>query len=201
MPTYRVQAALQHSSGLIEDASTNTWHFTADGPSDLTSVLGALGQFYDDIGTHLSENLSGVIEYRCYDLADPEPRVPVLIDTGTIAALGTDSLPQQVALVLSFQAIAESGETQARRRNRVFTGPYAITAVTAAGIPSATVITNLHDAAETLLATSLSETEWHWVVRSQTTGNIEAVDNGWVDNRWDTQRRRLPRSTARSLFS
>lgn len=200
MPTYRIQAALQHVSGLIEDASTNTWHFTADGDSDLPSITGALDAFYDEIGTHLSENLTGTIEYRCYDLADPEPRVPVLIDSSAIAALGTDSLPQQAALVLSFQAEAESGEVQARRRNRIFTGPYAVTAVNAAGQPSTTVIGNLHDAAETLLATSLSETEWAWVVRSQTTGNIEAVDNGWVDNRWDTQRRRLPRATSRSLF-
>lgn len=41
---------------------------------------------------------------------------------------------------------------------------------------------------------------WQWRIWSPTNNNSVLIDNGWVDNAWDTQRRRGVEATARTIF-
>jgi hypothetical protein len=123
-------------------------------------------------------------------------------------------LPNEVALCLSYQAVAISGESQARRRGRIFFGPLCNTANTLSATgecrPSAALVTALCGAA-TLLATPAATAAGdlvHWAVYSPTTDLTETiddafqdVDNGWVDNSFDTQRRRGRDATARTTWT
>jgi len=56
-------------------------------------------------------------------------------------------------------------------------------------------------APRSLLAPTETAGGWDWVVYSPTNGNTVNVDNGWVDNAFDTQRRRGLAVTARTNWT
>jgi hypothetical protein len=200
MPPYAVQCSLPFVTGLPADVATNTFHFDAATVGDLEDVDGALRAFYEGFTGVLSPRLNGHLRIRAYDLNDPEPRVPVWDNDDTLSALGATAMPEQVALVMSFQRPVVSGSPQAQRRNRVFLGPFAVAANDAATArPTVGTLTNIRVAGETLLASSIAAPNWDWIVYSPV-GGVGAVDNGWVDNRWDTQRRRLEKALNRLTF-
>ena len=199
-----VMTTLETDSGLAEDFATNTWHIdtTATDPVEgTTNFIGDLGVFFQAIDVWLGATLSGVLNYRAYDMSEPTPRVPFLLDQDAIT-VGDGDLPQEVALCLSFQGVRISGEDQASRRGRVFIGPLTTAAaVTAGGRPHATLISNLAVAGDTLATSANADTTYRWVVYSPTTGGLTTVNNGWVDNAFDTQRRRGLAATSRTTWS
>lgn len=200
MPLYSCQAILEAVGAIPADAVTNTWHFSALADGDLEDAAGQLLAFYGDIESGLSDQLSGNIQLKFYDLADPQPRVPVYMQSDTLTLGANDAMPAQVSLVMSFEAAIISGGNRARRRNRVFLGPWSEN-VNLEGRPTSGLITTIVGAAEVLLAASSSAGNWSWEVYSPTDTDNFGVQSGWVDNRWDTQRRRLPRATNRTTFS
>lgn len=209
----RAQVRLLSDSSLPEDTVVNTWHFASAVTNPDSSYVGAnlqppLGQFYDAIDGLLSVGLSGTANVKWYDLIDPEPRVPIAEFNNVNLNLGSGALPSEVALCLSFQGVPVSGQPQARRRGRVYLGPLSDTGVvSAAGVgdvrPGATAINTVTGAADALLTLSKAAADWRWVIHSPTSGpgiSVD-VDNGWVDNAFDIQRRRGLRATQRTLFS
>lgn len=209
----RIQCSIPHVSGIPEDSVQNTWHFETTDPVMLTGAaecVAALRDFYQAIdGSVFPDSVASPIAVKVYNLADVTPRVPVLTDTIIIVPGAAEPLPSQVALVLSFQGVQESGQPQARRRGRVFIGPNNVSSTSTTddySRPDAAVLATLVTAATTLISQA-SSTGNFWCVYSPTTDATESladaffiVTNGWIDNRWDTQRRRLPAATARSLY-
>jgi hypothetical protein len=61
------------------------------------------------------------------------------------------------------------------------------------------VITTLAKALRDLIDASVTETTWSLAVYSVADAVAREVTNGWVDNAWDTQRRRGIDATARTL--
>lgn len=218
MGTLLVQAIHDHDSGLPEDAVVNTFHFLTSNElsGTLTDVAEAVEAFYDDVqasgsalGTFLSPELATTGRIKMYDLDEPKPRVPIFDEAVTWTTAGvTTALPAQVAFVLSFQADPQSGKAQARRRNRIFLGPLSNAAAdSTTGVtrrPSSTLINTAIDAMEVLYAFSAGHADIAWVTYSPTSSSDDRIHNvtsGWVDNRFDTQRRRLNRPTARTTWA
>jgi len=198
-----IQVNLAHDSGLPEDVTVNTWHIdTTDTDPEVgaTEFLADLEAFYLAIDSFLGVTLTGAAEVNCYNLDDPSPRVPFLTDTWSLT-VDTSTLPQEVACCLSFQALPISGIPQARRRNRVYLGPIsANAAANSTGRPSATFLGVLDTAATALLAASTADTEYAWVTWSATASMAAAVNNGWIDDAFDTVRSRGIAPTSRTVF-
>lgn len=130
------------------------------------------------------------------------------------AAVAATGLPDEVAVCLSYHGDLtdipeEDGAIRpaARRRGRIYFGPLWAGAVSqGAGLPvrpASVVQADLIDAATDLLAASDAAAEWTWVVPHAvaTAGwSVVPVVGGWVDNAWDTQRRRGISATQRTTF-
>jgi hypothetical protein len=201
--SYHVQVTFSHDTGLPKDAVVNNWSCQTVNTDDLTALqdfVDALQTFYLAIDQLYSTLLSGNVSVKCYDRSDSEPRVPVLTDSFTITP-ASDALPSEVALCLSFQGVAVSGTPQSRRRGRVYLGPWAVTMLTGSnGRPNSTHIATIDAAATNLLAESGVTNGWFWTVWSEVNGTDTEVDNGWIDNSFDTIRGRGEAATSRSLF-
>lgn len=202
MPLYRTQVRLQMVSAVPEDAVTNTWWCIADDLAGLNLFLTQLGLFYQAIDGELSSAVATTGHImKSYDMADPEPRAPVQVVTGTTLTPGTTSLPPELAVCLSFQAVQQSGTPQARRRGRVYIGPLRVAAIDSAGNVATTAATTIATAADALLTASKAASTWAWAVNSTVDLTAIEVDNGWVDQAIDVQRRRGKASPSRVLFS
>lgn len=211
------QHILQGLSGLPEDRFVNTFHFDtevhgAPGPTfaiAAATIRDRLRDFFDltitpggnAIYSFMPRLFEEVVTVKVYNLADPEPREPI---TSTYIpnniTLGT-SLPNEVACCASFY----SGVNSPRTRGRVYIGPLKASAATAVqgepSIPSAGLQATVAAAAARLAS---FDTNPGWVTLSKAIPNVLAtglVTNGWVDNAWDTQRRRGNDATARTVWA
>lgn len=202
MPIYRTQVTIATEDNLAANYATNTWHCLAPDAVELALWHSALVTFYQAIDNQMSILVRGTngLMMKSYDLADPEPRAPVLTFEADLSPAGPP-LPTEVSLVLSFQADQTSGVRQARRRNRVYL-PFLNTSANASdGRPLPGTITAIRGAAANLLQSSgPDQSSWQWVVYSPTDNQIDLVNNGWIDNEWDTQRRRGRVATSRTTF-
>lgn len=203
MPLYRTQVSVATTDNVQANYATNTYHVLAPDEVELALWHSALVTFYTSIDVNFSpivRTTDGLL-MKSYDLSDPEPRVPVLTFEADLAPGSDEPLPTEVALCMSFQAGAASGVPQARRRNRVFLPFFRADRSDTDGRPSSTLITDITTAAGVLLAASgPTSSDWQWVVYSPTDDAFDLVDNGWIDNEWDTQRRRGRIATARTTF-
>lgn len=202
MPIYRAQFTVNSADNVPANAATNTWHLVANDDSLVAPGVEAIRDFYLAIDGEFSTivRTTNGLTWKVYDLSDPEPRQPVLIGTNNLTVGTGDALPPEVAICLSFQAAPVSGVPQARRRNRVYL-PYIREAqLSADGRPAGTLLTILVGAADTLWDASEAATSWQWVGYSPTDAQAWDIDNGWMDNEWDTQRRRGRKATSRTVF-
>lgn len=123
-----------------------------------------------------------------------------------------ENLPLEVAVCLSFKGYYSEGSvaTRAQRRGRVFIGPLGLTAaelgaITAPPKPGLGITTllrekaiALRDNAQTGAGTGGASAPW--VIWSRTSGDQHNVVGGWIDNAFDTQRRRGNAPTQRTTW-
>lgn len=219
----RCQVSLDRKSGLAEDLVVNTFHFDGDVPdwtdpthpwtsnenSLLPGLMNRLQTFYAGIAPHLSHRLSGTGVIKVYSMHEPEPRVPKHEEPITFTPSGT-ALPGEVALCLSFRGANASGVNMARRRGRVYLGPLGTNVIGAAGAtdagirPSQTVIDDiLAQAAAMATGTSgayrlaIYSPRTHTASLDLDQATEDAVEL-WIDNAFDTQRRRGAAPTGRT---
>lgn len=214
MPDYRFQVELESVSGLAADRVINTWYARAADDTVAANFAITLTDFYGldlpgqtrSVGEYFGASVSrvaGAHRIKVYDLADPEPRTPVTEQPfGIQAALVNDDLPREVALCLSFRAEYTSGANRARRRGRVYLGPFNTGALGGPDAgedsrPLGALVTDVIVGAQHVL----SNPTGLWLVWSETDAAGRFVIAGWVDNAWDTQRRRGAAPTVRTLFS
>ena len=208
MPICRATIGLEAASALPADISTNTFHFdvTAIGTLTLDNVVDLLEDLYfnetsaDPLADWISVDNAGTnYGIKIYNLEDPEPRSPIRETFGTWTPSGGAGLPAEVALVSSFQAAPESGENQARRRGRVYV-PWIIAGANEGGRPSTDLVNSVAGAFEEFWNAAEASVNVEWVVWSPTSNDAYAVAQGWVDNAWDTQRRRGVAPSARTTW-
>ncbi len=202
MPTFRTQVTIRTADNISANFATNTWHCLAPDLVELALWHSALTTYYQAVDVRMSTvvGTTNALQMKSYDLADPEPRAPVLTFAANLSPSGAP-LPTECSLVMSFQAAQSSGIPQARRRNRVYLPFFNTGSNFTDGRPAGAVLTDVTNAGAALLAASgPSSGDWQWIVYSPTDNQFDLVDNGWVDNEWDTQRRRGRAATSRVTF-
>nr|CRY97454.1 hypothetical protein [uncultured prokaryote] len=207
MASLLAQVTIPYITSIPTDISINTWSFESSLDNDLAAadIAEGLEDFYAQIGTYLSPVLNpAVSRLKIYDRADPEPRVPFYDETLVGPGNNTGTIiPEEVAACLSFRGALTSGASQRRRRGRVYLGPLSITGVAAGGTGRSEVktafVTAIHAGADALL-TALGATTEH-VVHSGVGGTDTVVTTYWVDNAFDTQRRRGPDASSRTTWT
>jgi hypothetical protein len=190
-------AVFENESGLPEDRFVNTWHFVSSEVDSAarTAIAAQVISFYNGLATGqpLATFLSGKIkrtaqasQVRIYNLADVKPREPSI---HTFTLEGGDSsqdLPNEVAVTMSFYA----DRNLPRQRGRLYLGPLKLLGV-GNGVADSEVGANLKDGIwQGLDAMALVSGNAVWCVYSQMDGVMRPVSNVWVDNAFDTQRRR-----------
>jgi hypothetical protein len=208
---YVFQWSWQAASERPEDVITNSFHFqNTDIVTDYDNVKDMLENFYTVMAEGSSRSIvefmsistiTGNWTLKAYALEDPKPRQPVIQWQGFSPPANTQALPTEVALVQSFQADIESGEIPARRRNRVYLGPFNRDALGNYGRPDDTLVSSMIFQGKQLIAESQASLRWTWVAYSPTTDEANAITNGWVDNAWDSQRRRGLYYSQRGTYS
>jgi hypothetical protein len=204
----KAQVVVPADTNLSEDSIVNTWSFFATtNATAIPLIIAPLKTFYDAWQSLRSSMYQwDQARIKFYDMEAPSPRPP-LTDAlfGLSASAAPSTLPQEVALCMSFQADRIAGRQQSRRRGRVYLGPFgATTADTTAGRPSSGTLTTLSTAANNWLTATNAASGWFWGVHSTVEpapNNMVKVTNGWIDNAWDTQRRRGQKPTTRSIFA
>lgn len=211
------QVVLPRTTGLPEDVVTNTFHFGRVSVPYSTAVgviATALQNFYNSppspattfplanfINATISRT-SNACKVNCYDgeLA-PTSRPPTTTVWTLGAAASSNALPDESALVLSFRNNSSTLAPAARRRGRVYIGPLnydAVSGVTSGDSrPDSTFISRLNACAKRLQA-EVSAGGVEWKIYSPTDNALRMVQESWVDNAFDVQRRRGAKSTSRT---
>lgn len=192
-------------------------------------IIAKLKAFYQDAPTNggvgLVRYLSGElnrtpgydIDIYVKEIGEKDFGSPVDLDHGIAyeAEGAATNLPAETALAVSFHGNLadvpeEVGTTRpaARKRGRIFLGPLCASAQGAAGHqnvhrPFADFVAAAANRANVLRLASDGVATWSWgVAHAASTANwtFTNVVGGWVDNEWDTIRRRGHAATARTLF-
>lgn len=192
---------------------------------DVTAVADALDQFFNVVvggGTpvrnFLAESTMATQKhaYKFYNMDDASPRVPYAQPPAqnVTPIISTAALPSEVACCLSFRGLQASGMNMARARGRVFIGPLNTSAME---VDATTGQPRVAAAMQTALCASANRMRdtlaagpnlINWCVYSPTTRNgagdaFDAVTIcaiAWVDNAFDTQRRRGLKASARTTI-
>lgn len=194
-------------SNLPEDRVVNVFHFQNANTYSAHSALvaNAVSVFYstpyggDPVSAYISPWVQRSAELRLYDMSTAKPRVPTIVPLTLGTVLANAGLPEEVALCLSFHGATPPAVT-ARRRGRVYIGPLVTSAYSSAtnstpSRPSTNFLNTL-----TLAATGLLDaTDVDWAILGKD-GYVQ-VSGGYVDNAFDTQRRRGPETTARTEWT
>lgn len=219
MTVAQVQIRMTRDGDLAEDTTTNTLYFESiDTPlleSDCADIAATINLFYGAFDQYLATTINpSLCTMRFYDMADPSPRIPVSEEPLTITpGTATPTLPAEVAACLSFRAEISSGDDRARRSGRIYLGPFT-TGVLEIGTQDCRVSSTFAGFVNTgvgFLKTPVDNGGriWTWSVFSPSTNadnggsnpNLAAwpVASYWMDNAFDTQRRRGTKPTARVI--
>lgn len=213
----RAVVTIPLTGGVPEDFITNTFYFDGDdGNSDaeyFTAVQTLLTDFYQAIDEPVfPASVDTPATVKIYDMRDPEPRLPEGTFNIALDPTASAPFPGEVALCLSFQAAQVSGVNPARRRGRVYIGPINSTGadvVSGQNRPNSAIIDALCDAAAAMEnGEPMTVGSVKWAVYSPTTDASSSIDDafndvvdGWVDNSWDTQRRRGTDPSSRTTWT
>lgn len=212
MAVLRAQVVFPFFTNLPSDVVTNTFHFFSGELTPFTEVADyltpRLAAFYETCfpnGTMAPYMRPDNAVVRWYEITEPAPHVPydVALDAD-ITPASTNTLPTEVAMVLSFQGDPVNGIPQASRRGRIYIGGLSNAFMESAddtAFPtfSATRINAVVTAATTNLL-DLQDEDLAWIVWSPTRAQQAEITHGWVDNSPDTQRRRSVDATQRTTW-
>lgn len=207
------QHRFYYASNRTTDCSVNTFHFSADDELPIVSaanvVVARIKEFFSEnhsganssVGARLTawrRTLPFSSEIRVYDMADPTPRVPLVVEAYDPPGGGgaVPSLPTEVAVCLSYVAQRQSGVPVGRSRGRLYIGPFKRDAldggtnVLAPQVNSGAMLA-LADAGNTLKEYGDDPEEpVVWCLYSSTDNSMRRIIGGWVDNEFDTMRSR-----------
>lgn len=196
MPLYKMLVAMYADGGLERDAAVCTPWFNDHGAtSDPANLCSQLADVFVKTSTGWWKEANTQVRVTAYEHTpgDPTtgpPKASVLRNSGAFLPA---TCTRDQALCLSFYA----GENTGRKRGRLYLPVYGRPAAETAGVrPGATII-----AAAKALGVALGGIgglDVDWVVHSKADDASYTVTNIWVDDEWDTQRRRGLKATTRS---
>lgn len=193
MGNFDVQISLQGISNLPEDRFVNTLHYD----------LGQLNTPLDDIdfAAHATEiwakydilrpSLGGLAQAG-HKIAFYQPGInasgPVYEVLKSFPGAVGASGPNEVAICLSYAAVDNPDASTPRRRGRIFIGPLGAGVVGTAR-PSSALRSTILDFGDGLAQVG-SGIDATWKMRSNADNDYYKIESIWVDDAWDTQRRR-----------
>lgn len=198
MTLIRAQVSMQYDTAFPRDAMVIT-------PCFKTTQL-FTGPDYDglaqDLATAVQAWHGGTTEtiVKLYDIEDPPPSPPkALKKAGSPGAVGSSLVPRDVALCLSFF----SGSNTPRRRGRLYLPATWVMKHTGGSGVGPQPTTSEQNAGKDLAQSfaSLGGLNVDWIVYSQADNAGRTVSNAYVDNEWDTQRRRGLKATSRVAWT
>ena len=213
MVDVQVTVRLPSITGLRRDESVNTFAFSGvDDGTDSTAVLNMIRDFYVTstpaaLGS-LSTYLGSSISRSAPAMIDFSPIVgnttlPVIAsDTMFLGGGSTTPLPLEVATVLSFGTLIGTGLPLRRQRGRIYLGPLGTNTLNSEGdqpvVASGLVLVMREAAARLRDASQAAGTPWS--VWSRADAVLWPIVGGFVDNEFDTQRRRQLPATLRETW-
>lgn len=196
MAQYRVQIYQRATGGIPRDDIVNSFYLDTDLDGIFDADEGATGLLHDAVALWTSPDLplsnqASWISGKAYNLADPEPREPVAeVSWLASSAQRPASGPRDVALCLSYFA----DRNLPRNRGRMYIGPLPSQNLTMR--PDSTLRGALANLAEGI--SGLGGPNVQWVQRSTVLNRFANVTDYWIDDEWDTQRRRGLRASTRT---
>lgn len=221
------QAVFGTTNNISADRTVNTFHFIGDSASADDDYVGAAYRVHDFYSGPAASSSTAKLDYylandsgtnyhiNVYDMADPKPRLPHVFNAQLIGAGVLHDVPAEVALCASYY----SGRNIPRQRGRIFLGPLCLAALETTGAGPARPKSDFLDAIQAAcvrLATTddgvvkepVSIFEYavpadhhvSWAVHSVVANTWLPVTAGWIDNSFDTQRRRGPKATNRHIW-
>lgn len=203
MPIVRAQVIIPYFPLTPDAVSTNTLHFSCDDPlstASLDELEARIPLAYAEWGGRYSQVVASTARCKVFNLDESEPRVPVREFQWTLPSHANQGLPEELAACLSFQAPPLSGVNQARRRGRVYLGPWGTSnSNVGSGSTFSSVSTDLiNDMLDGATILGRTTANVFWGVWSPTAGTFAVISEAWVDNAWDIQRSRGPAPSGRN---
>lgn len=220
MPMIRVTAKMPYTGGLSRDVTENTFSFfgdTAFSPTLATTLTNRVKDFYNtaalggashSVSYYMSPIISRASNACTFVVAETNVatglqvgdsiEVPWTLGGGELSA---SSLPLECAVCVSYSGHPDGGSLpKGRRRGRIYLGPLTITTLSQFTDPSvATTFRNEAAAAAAALASS-ADVDGAWVVWSRAANAVTGISEGYIDNEFDTQRRRGNDPTQRTTW-
>lgn len=212
-----VRCTLRSGSLANADDAINTFAVTGATPgTDDALITDAFDFFYN--GTQAEPALAVSSFIGATQLRTAGLRVELIATPGTIPnapyysalysleAANDGGLPLEVATCLSFfDAGYLTDANPGRHRGRVYIGPLTVDAMLEgdSALPAAPTETwiNLLQAAAANLATDLSGGGREWAIWSRADSTFRPIVGGWIDDEFDTQRRRGRSPVSRSYWT
>lgn len=214
------QVVFSKTSGIPADQVVNTFHHSTavavPTAAELDALHAQIVDFYvgptgpsPQVQSFLSRFLASTVNVKSYNLSLPIPRSPIKVSTFGITPSTATPLPSEVAAVLSYRSEPASGVPLASSRGRLYIGPLSTTAQDVGSVDvtlNAGIRTGLGSAAIRMVNAGKTGTQPVWVVFSPTrrargqSPDALAVSRGFIDDAFDTQRRRGPKPSVRSVW-
>jgi len=212
MPTYRISASLERKSGLPEDRVVNTFYFKdnvlpPNQEATITAAENAVKDFYNGVtgtNTNVAAYISNIIKagavhvLKTYVAGLAAPNPPIRESFFTLLNNNGQPAPADVALCLSYRGSLEQGLDPKNRRGRLYIGPLSLGSIQTSAngsdaLPNEALRIAMREAAKRLL----DLTSIRWQLWSPTTLNFVDLTHAWIDDQFDTQRRRGVKPTSR----
>jgi hypothetical protein len=189
MPNLDVQVARVPTSNLPRDRIIHTVHFKTLDPvfdADHADIAADIATLFDQTLPPITG--FGSWEVKVYDEGDAMPREPRAVHTLAQRTPGSGATAREVALCLSFFA----DRNLPRYRGRIYMGPM----TSGIGERPSSQQTGYGTALANGLA-GIGGLDIQWCVKSRADGEYRQVTDFWIDDEWDTQRRRGLKATTR----
>lgn len=222
MAFIRAQVRWRNDTAAAADDAVNTFHWATNNVGTLaqesSDIVGLLATWVVAVDGLLSENLVTPATITTYDLEDPMPRSPIE-STDVAITPGAGSQPNQLAIIARYKCDNVSGVPRARLRGRHYLGPLSATWTDSTGdvVLSSTTINAVGNAYQPLFPPSVgvaSGSTLAWSLFSRATYNdtagseavklaaaFDTVTSVIIPSRLGTQRRRVVRNTATTVFT
>lgn len=196
MADHIFQVRLLGSTGLPTDVYENVLCFDVNAPDTVQGRCEDLLALYSDLGQGNAYFLCGYnkVEVRAYTMAGGQPVASA--GPTTTANHSAAPMPREVAICLSYAAVDDPAKSTSRRRGRIYLGP--LPQSVAADRPGAALLNDILVFGQSLASIGTAGNTT-WKLYSRTDAVTAKIESIWVDDAWDTQRRRGLAPTARTV--
>lgn len=185
MANYDLQVVLKSSSGLPEDVFINTLHYEVNAPDTVEGTCDDIAAAYLAVDQIIDSLVNGMT-IKVYE-PGANPGGPTFTKDYVFAGSGSNG-PTEVAICLSYATVDDPNASTPRRRGRIYVGP-----IGPAGTNGNRVTPGIRANVLALgqgLASAGNASNTTWLMYSESDGVYTKIESIWVDDAYDTQRRR-----------